>query len=290
MIKIQALFSAVAFFSVAAHSFEPLKIYQEGKDEVSLAQALSTVRPGQVIVLGEEHGTLEQARQQVQIMTHLRNQGLKVSVGMEFFDFTQQADVDDYRSGSISEEEFLSKTKWGQGFPFEAYREQLLFPTSGDSYLIALNSPRSLTGRISKVGWEGLSPDELKLLPPNLEIGNPGYLRRFSEIMGGHVPEASLNRYFQAQSTWDDTMAFQTTEFLKAHPDQVLVIVVGEFHVQYGGGLPDRLRQRGIQPLTFSLVNLEGLSPEEVDESLLPTALDGARADFIWTSLIPRIQ
>ncbi len=272
----------------SALAVEPGKIYQNGVLETSLEQALKAVRPGQVIIIGEEHGTREQANQQVQVMQKLRDFGLKVSVGMEFFDFTQQKTVDLYRTGQILEPEFLNLVNWGQGFPFEAYRDQVLFPAVGSEFLIALNAPRGLTSRISKVGWEGLNDDEKSLLPPGLGLGNDRYLARFNDAMGGHVPPAALTRYFQAQCTWDDTMAYSAQKFITENPDQVLVIVVGEFHVQYGGGLPDRLRIRGIEPITFSLINLEGMAADEIESSVLPSSLDGIRADFIWTSKFAR--
>lgn len=275
-------FAVLLGFSASA--IEPGKIYQNGVLERSLDEALDKIKPGQVIVLGEEHGTLEQAGQQIQIMQKLRDSGLKVSVGMEFFDFTQQLDVDGYRQGLLSEVEFLKLVQWGQGFPFAAYRNQVLFPNLKSEFLVALNAPRSLTGRISKVGWDGLTEDERQLLPPGLGLGNDRYLARFTDVMGGHVPPAALMRYFQAQCTWDDTMAYRAQKFIEQNPDQVLVIVVGEFHVQYGGGLPDRLRKRGLDPITFSLVNLEGMTDDEIESTVLPNSIDGNRADFVWTS------
>jgi uncharacterized iron-regulated protein len=276
------LFSSLAVFANPAD-----RIFSQGLKEVSLNEALSTVKPGQVVILGEEHGSLIQAGQQVSVLKALRNAGLKVSLGMEFFEFPQQSLVDGYHSGALNEADFLQAIKWG-GFPFDAYREQVKFPRFGDEFLIALNAPRSLTGRIAKVGWDGLTEGEKSLLPPGLQLGNAGYRARFEAIMGGHVPAAALERYFQAQCTWDDTMAHQASQFVQRNPDQVLVIIVGEFHVQYGGGLPDRLRARGIQPLTFSLVNLEGLSTQETVDAIQPSKTEGPRADFVWTSQFPR--
>jgi uncharacterized iron-regulated protein len=90
--------------------------------------------------------------------------------------------------------------------------------------------------------------------------------------------------YFAAQSIWDDTMAWRAVEFLKLHPEQTLFIIVGEFHVQYGGGLPDRLRARGLKNvISLSLVNVDGMSADEEKVATEPTA-DGPRADFIWIS------
>jgi uncharacterized iron-regulated protein len=81
-------------------------------------------------------------------------------------------------------------------------------------------------------------------------------------------------------------MAWKMRDGLVAHPDQVGVIVVGEFHVQYGLGLPARLRARGPGRVwTISLVDLGDCDPADRAGAVVPDATDGARADFVWTFL-----
>lgn len=262
-------------------------IFQQGRSEVSLEQALSSVQPGEIVVLGEEHGTQEMSDQQLQVLETLRKKGLKVSVGMEFFPYPNQADVDAWRQGRLAEDDFLAQISWGQGFPFSAYRRQVQFPDLNSEYVVALNAPRTLTGQISKQGLNGLSAEELALMPPDFHLGNDLYKERFVELMtaSGHVPsETQMDNFFAAQSTWDDSMAWRASEFLKTHPEQILVIIVGEFHVQYGGGLPDRLKARGQKVTSFSLVNLEGFSDVEQRDLVQPSAKYGSRADYVWTS------
>lgn len=262
-------------------------ILKNGQVPVTLSEALELVRPGQVVVLGEQHGTLEQAAQQLEVLETLRNQGLRVSVGLEFLTYTDQGKVDQWRKGLLSETDFLQLIQWGQGLPFAAYREQARFPRLANEYLLALNSPRSLTAQIAKVGVDHLTDSEKALLPPAWHLGNAAYQRRFEQLMSdsGHVPASEqLAHYFEAQSTWDETMAWQASEFLLAHPEQVLVITVGEFHAQYGGGLPDRLKSHGLKTVTFSLLNLFSLAPDEQRALVAPSLADGNRADFVWTS------
>jgi len=287
------LFTLISTFSVASavaspdttQSLSADVIFHQGLVAVSLETALSAVVPGQVVVLGEAHGTQIQAGQQLQVMETLRKNGHLVSLGMEFFEYLKQDLVNQYKLGQVDETSFLTQVGWGNGFSYDAYRNQVLFPRPGVEHVVALNAPRALTGRISKVGMDGLSADEQALLPPNWTLGNADYFKRFQDAMGGHLPSAAaLERYFAAQSTWDDTMAWQAAEFLKAHPDQILVIIVGEFHVQYGGGLPDRLKARGLQTTTFSLVNIEGMSETEQKAEIEPSEEYGSRADFVWLS------
>lgn len=283
------VFGLFAFILAAAdaQNLPANVVFHRGQAEVSLEEALASVQKGQVVVLGEAHGTQVMADQHMQVLEILRKNGHRISVGMEFFNYPDQVSVDEWRAGKLSEEDFLKKVSWGKGFPFDSYRRQVQFPDPQNEFVIALNAPRSLTGKISKAGLASLTAEEKALLPPQFTLGNDLYKERFNALMtgSGHVPTPDqLNNYFAAQSTWDDTMAWRAQEFLSRNPEQVLVIIVGEFHVQYGGGLPDRLKARGLNVTTFSQVNLEGLSDVEQGREVFPSEKYGARADFVWTS------
>ncbi len=269
------------FFAIPAFS----QLF-DGKTQwaASLEQLVSSVNPGTILFLGENHGLTSHKDQQVAILNGLRSKGLKVSVGLEFINYTDQAYVDQYRSNQIDEAQFLSSIKWG-GIGFEFYREQLLFPIIkfGEKSL-GLNLPRAVSSKISKQGLASLSEDELKMLPPDFHLGRGSYKTRFMDAAGAHckVPE----NCFAAQSAWDDTMAWQAVQFIEKNPEQVLVIVVGEFHVQYGGGTPNRIlaRRPATNIVTLSQVWAEGMTEGEIAESLLPSPLEGPRADYIWIS------
>ena len=250
--------------------------------QTSLSHLLTEVRPGTILLLGENHGVSSHRDQHLEILTALRAQGLKVSVGLEFLNYTDQETINSYRAGKLAEPEFLTQVKWG-GIPFEFYRPQLNFPVH-DGFSLGLNLPRSISGKISKQGLASLTDDDLKLMPPRFELGRDSYKTRFMIAAGAHckVPD----NCFAAQSAWDDTMAWQATQFIKSNPDQVLVVIIGEFHVQFGGGTPYRIFARLPEAhiVTLSQVWAEGLTPEEIKQELQPSATEGPRADFIWVS------
>jgi uncharacterized iron-regulated protein len=205
-------------------------------------------------------------------------------VGLEFINYTDQSQVDLYRDSQLSEEQFLKNINWGS-ISFDFYKQQLNFPDlSAGAYSLGLNIPREVTSQISKNGLASLTPEQQALMPPDFALGRDSYKVRFMEVAGHHCPNPE--NCFAAQCTWDDTMAWRAAEFIKNHPDQVLVIVVGEFHVQYGGGIPYRLQQRlpGVHIVTLSQVWAEGLSNSEVQSELQPSPTEGPRADFIWVS------
>lgn len=255
---------------------------------VTLEAAVAKIPAGSVVVIGENHGVDLHQKQQVALLNALRLNGHVVSVGMEFLSYPSQSLVDRYRRGELSESEFLTQVGWG-GTPYSFYREQILFPRLDEgATTIALNAPRALTSRVARVGVSGLTAEETALLPPGFTEGRAGYRRRFSAQMPHLADPSAIDRYFAAQSVWDDTMAWQFAEWRRAHPGQTFVIVVGEFHVRHGGGLPDRILARtGEKPFTFSQVPLLERSANERSEELAADPTDGPRADWIWTDLDP---
>ncbi len=250
---------------------------------VVLDDALSKVKPGSVVIIGENHGLKTHQTQQLAILQILNYSGLKVSVGMEFFAYPDQPLVNRYRSGRLNEDDFLKAIGWGS-LDFSYYRDQVAFPDrSNGGRTVALNAPRSLTGKIAKMGMGSLTPEELAILPPNFTVGRESYKTRFLENVPHQMPAADMDRLFTAQSVWDDTMAWKAKEFLDKNPKQVLVIIVGEFHVQYGGGLPDRLKARGVSSvLTFSQVDTRNFNDEDLPQLIAPSSRDGVRADYLW--------
>ena len=134
---------------------------------------IDQVKAGSVLILGENHGIADHRDQHMVILEGLRARGLQVSVGMEFVNFPDQTFLDQYRSGDLNEEQFLNIIDW-KGFPFEFYKQQILFPNfSSGERTIGLNIPRFVTSKIAKTGLDSLNQMERNLLPPNFEIGRP---------------------------------------------------------------------------------------------------------------------
>ena len=280
------IFILSLFFGFAAWSTPQ---FLDGKtlESVDLNQSLQKIQPGTILVIGEMHNVPAISQQHIDILQSLRQQGLKVSVGMEFFNYTDQMFVDQYRQGELTDEAFKNIINWG-GFDFDLYKRQLLFPRNELGEVgLGINLSRSITSAISKGGLDSLSEEQKKLLPPQFALGRESYRQRFFSTMGVTHPTPKLENYFVAQSAWDDTMAWQTVNFLKDHSDHVFVIIVGEFHVQYGGGLPDRIQARMKEAgmsrslVTVSQILTEGLTPEDIQKEIAPSETEGARADYI---------
>lgn len=252
---------------------------------IALDDVIRNVKPGGVLILSEQHGNSRHyMRQRIALLALENTHRCKVSVGLEFLAWDKQSIIDSYFDGQTAETDFLNAVVWGK-IPFAYYREQALFPRRTEGRLLGINAPSSLTRKISKSGMEALTAEELALLPPNFTLGNDAYKARFVAVMQDHVPAQALDRYFAAQSVWDETMAWKSSEYLAANPGHCLAIVVGDFHAAWGGGLPDRLRARGVKDVVvISQFETDGVADADVQAEIVPDAKVGARADAVWLS------
>ncbi len=252
----------------------------------SLQDSVRGIQAGQVIIMGETHDYLPDHNNQILFLQQLaKASNAPISVGMEFFEYPTQSIVDSYLQGKLNDPDFLKQVGWG-GNDYSQYRSQVLFPASHGGATFALNLPRAISGRIAAVGVENLSAAEAALLPPNFAIGRKSYEERFAQLMADShqiLSATDLEHYFAAQSSWDDTMAWRIAESMQKNPGQILFVIVGKFHVQYGGGLPDRLRARGVQHvLTITQYDAASGNESDLKNEIQLDAKYGAISDLVW--------
>jgi uncharacterized iron-regulated protein len=248
----------------------------------SVDELFKDLGPGTVLITSELHDHEVHHQNQRDILARLATLKIPISVGMEFFYYPQQSQVDDFVSGRIDEATFLKAINWA-GFNFDFYRYQVLQPAHLQGQTVALNFPRELSGKVAKGGLDALSADEKAMMPPNFERGTDTYFARFREMMKDHATEEQMQNYFTAQSLWDDTMAWKATGHIIAHPDGLLMIIVGDFHVAYQDGLIARLKKRGATHIvSLSQIDTTGSSEADRKAQIAPDATYGARADYIF--------
>ncbi|MGZ3745264.1 MAG: ChaN family lipoprotein [Pseudobdellovibrionaceae bacterium] len=227
----------------AQEIYDARTLQPKSATKVSMEEMMQKIPKGAIVVLGELHNKTSMQQGELAVFNSLRNQGHTVDVGLEFLKFPDQPKVDAYRSGTLSEADFKTSS-WGDA-DFNFYREQILFPKADrGERTFAINSPKELPLAVKTKGLAQLTKEEKALLPPKFKLGRKSYRERFVEKMKGHVEgKKAMQRYFETQSVWDDTMAWKVCE-AKAQSDHTLVLVVGQFHVEYGDSLIHRIRAR----------------------------------------------
>ncbi len=190
-----------------------------------------------------------------------------------------QGKVEEFLAGGLNEAAFLKEVGWGES-PFELYREQVLFPKNHGGVTLALNMPSYISRKVSRGGPLSLTEEDKKMLPPIWERGGAAYFSRFNEAMKDHVPQEKVENFFWAQSLWDDTMAWKA---LSRPAGSVLTIIVGEFHAEFGLGLPARLNRYGA-PVVNTVVQrfVDSWTSENLSLATQPDPIYGEVADLIW--------
>jgi uncharacterized iron-regulated protein len=281
-------------FSVLASASEPIPT-QEGIFSTRTRQWLTVdavaaeIGADTIVVFGEQHATSDTINDKESILHHanqlrwlkaLNLEGAKrkfaAHLGMEFITYPNQTFVDQFLNGNLSEEQFLKNIEWGSN-PFEPYKRLLLESIVGAG-TVALNIPKSISRAVAKDGPNSLTQEQRALLPPIWERGSIEYFERFKEVMNGHVSGPKLENYFWSQSLWDDTMAWQALENPRAGP---MTIVVGEFHVEFGHGLPARLKRQGAKDVR-TMLQVAVDAGDSFDQAVASDPKYGEHADYIW--------
>ena len=263
---------------------------------LTVAEFSRSLSANDILVFGEQHAVDESDPDSIVHQGHqieLLKSLPKVNLGMEFLEYPKQNFVDQYLLGQMTDLDFQTAVGWGSN-PFSLYKQQILAPVAGGGSTWAINMPREITKQISKQGLGSLTPEQQSFLPPHLSRGRALYFARFEEVMSGHATPEQIENYFWAQSTWDETMAWRTLLLIsdpKTNKDYVTVIIVGAFHVEYGGGLPDRLKARilndwpngnGPRVKTLVQMDLPNLEAKTIESALAPDPKYGLISDYVW--------
>ncbi|MGZ3774354.1 MAG: ChaN family lipoprotein [Pseudobdellovibrionaceae bacterium] len=278
-------FSLVGLFIIWTLSASAQALYDGANPNlnapISIEKFAAGIPKGSIVVIGEQHNYLPIQQGQLSILYALKKLGHNINVGMEFLNYPNQSKVDDYRSGKLSEEDF-KKQAWGES-DFKMYRDQILFPLAKNGEkTFAINSPKEIPIAVKTKGLANLTDQEKSCLPPQFQLGSDSYKERFKEQMAGHVGnEEAMNRYFEAQSVWDDTMAWKICE-AATNSNNTLVVIVGQFHVEYGDALISRIHARCPSFKVTSVFQYLFFNDEKIDlNSLMPSPKYGPLSDYL---------
>ena len=244
------------------------------KNAISFGQMMDRLLHADIICIGETHDSDLCHRVQLQIIKALFACDERLGVGLEMFQKPFQPAIDRFFEGQSSEEDFLKaseyKKRWG--YNWLLYRPIVDYCRKNAIPLAALNAPRELTQRISKVGYAGLKDEEKKQLGElNLKRKDHRdyWLERLAKMHGKtKVSAEQKERSYQVMAVWDDFMAASAADFQKDRQIRRLVILAGSGHIERGFGIPLRAAERtGGRVLTVGIY--PGKGPErKADENL----------------------
>ncbi len=258
---------------------------RSGGAEVGELTMLADLRSAHVIYLGERHDDPLDHAMQYRILRTLHRDDSSLHVGMEMFQRPFQPVLDDWVAGRLDEESLRRRTEWDDrwGYDIRLYRPLLELVRSRSIPLWALNAPRELTRAVAAHGIDALGEEERAQLP-ELALDDAAHKALFLEAMredGGH-PHANdaqaLERLYQAQVVWDETMAETVSRALDAGASRV-VVLAGTLHIRAGLGIPERVHRRKPSS-TYRVVLSIAKDDEEAVEHMVHT--EPRPADYLW--------
>lgn len=247
------------------------------KNFISYEDLIHKAGQSEIIVLGEFHNDELIQKAQAKIIsdtTELLGKQKKFNVMWEFFNFTEQKEIDQefdlFKKGQISSTVFVNKLSHSDNHTYAPIFD-VVKELGGNVW--GLNLPRELKQKVMKEGINSIDP---KLVPPGHYVGGNEYLERFAESMGGHVPPEKLQPYFLAQCLTDSVMAYHAN----LHHNDLSFIIAGSFHTDFYDATVVRLKKLTDKHIT-TLKIVGDLDDDERAEYVAGSTKYGAYADFI---------
>ena len=242
---------------------------------VSFKELLEDIGTCRVIYVGEKHTSQEDHKIQLEVIQALLQKFPDLAVGMEMFDHSYQDVLDQWSGGKLDQEDFLRKVHWYANwrYDFSLYKDILDFIKDNRLRLVGLNIPNHIPPKIREGGIESLRNDEKKHLPQQIDLANKGHRNYVQEVFKNHRHhfrgEVEFENFYAAQSVWEDAMAETIAENLN---NDVMVVLVGNGHIQFKYGIPVRAFKRTGAAFTTIYPAVTG---SEVEPDI---------ADYIWVT------
>lgn len=212
------------------------------------------------VAVGESHDDPAHHAEQVRLLECMRRGGGKLLLGMEMFQRPFQQALDDYVAGTIDEREMLRRTEYFTrwNFDYTLYAPLWRACRQHGIRIVALNPEASITRKIGRDGLASLAPEDRARVAAEVDLGVASHRKRILAVFqgGAHpMPPERLERLYEAQTVWDETMAESAARALAdAGPGARILLVAGSQHVQQFDGIPARLERRIGPPRPYVVV------------------------------------
>jgi uncharacterized iron-regulated protein len=239
---------------------------------------LDLLAPNDLVFVGEVHDNAEHHLIQVQILQELMACCGPVDVAMESFRLPQQPLLDRYTAGEITESAFLDAVDWDAnwGFSYHLYRPLLNLARQHGSRILALNVPLRLVRKVARVGLEGLDHEERSQLPVQIDLTNEAHREYVREayLLHRRAGIPNFQHFYEAQCVYEEVMAERLARYFEeaGRHHRKVVALVGNGHIEYRFGIPDRVSRR--VPVAAVTVLPHPLSEE--------TSIPSEIGDFVW--------
>jgi uncharacterized iron-regulated protein len=214
----------------------------------NLGELMAKIADERVVYVGETHTAYHDHLLQLEVLRGMAEQPGELAVGVEWIQAKFQPVVDRFLAGEIDEATFLRDTEYYDRwrFDYRLYRPIIEFARENGIPIVALNASKELTSAIGRVGIEGLTPELRAELPDGYHFDDAAYEAALREMFELHPmgDDRQFDRFYQAQLTWDETMAQNVASYLLADDQRRMLVLAGKGHVSGRSGIPNRVTRR----------------------------------------------
>jgi uncharacterized iron-regulated protein len=220
------------------------------KRVITFGELIDRLMNADIVCVGESHDSEPNHRVQLRIIEALYANDNRLGVGMEMFQRPFQKEIDRYFKGGVVEDDFLKASEYKQrwGYAWSLYRPIVEFCRRNDIPLAALNAPKELTQRISKVGHAALTEDEKKQLGPvdfQVKPHRDYWYEKLTAMHGNKTASAEQKeKSYQVMTVWDEYMGASAAAFQQERNLRRMVVLAGSGHVERGFGIALRAAKR----------------------------------------------
>lgn len=236
-----------------------------GRGVVPAPTLMGEIEARRVVLLGEYHDDVMHHAWQLGIISGLAARRVNLVIGLEMLPRSAQPALDRWIKGEITEKQFARESQWWEYWKFDPalYMPILRFAQLHQIPVYGLNVERSLVDAVRARGWENIPVQERGGLTDPARP-SADYLETLAlsySMHGAHsgashgakpdverlLNDPGFRRFVQGQQLWDRGIAQSIAELAQAHPDAVMVGLMGSGHLMDRAGVPHQLADLGIQ-------------------------------------------
>ena len=249
-------------------------------DRVDWSELLFQIKGVDIILLGERHDHAVGHAVQLAVVEDVMDLYPGSVLALEMLERDEQLLVDDYTGGFIDKNEFEKLTNsshWGVMGGWSAWYQPIIDAVvDRGGTIVAANAPRRYVRLARLEGYERIEElsAERRVFVDYPEVLSGGkYRQRFWEFANHDDsskdvidvsvidPEDPLLPVYKSQQMWDATMA-QSVVSSSPTIDKKVVLLVGQFHVEYEGGVVQEIKKR-LPNAKMLVVSIQRNIPEE---------------------------
>ena len=236
----------------------------EDRVTVDVRTMIDEVSTVPIVFVGERHDAAAHHELQLEVIKGLLAKGKSVAIGMEMFEGASQKVLDGWSAGTITTDAFIKvyRSNW-RNIPYRLYEDIFSYARLNHIPIVALNAPRDIVMKVSRLGLSSLSTADKRLLPPDADAEvSDIYVNFIRSAYWAHGRNSDNFRYIcEAQMLRNRVMASRIRDYHQLHPERVMVILAGGGHAREKGGIPAEL---GSLPFKIILPQVPGLAADAI--------------------------